>query len=82
MKNTKRTNPLAMAMFYGANPQLAKDQEIARLKAENKLLRKAGDEVALQYAERIEIEAGQTVQTLMQTLPVLKAWQQAKGMQS
>ncbi len=46
-------------------------------------LRKAGDAVALDYAERIEIEAGETVKTLMKTLPVLRDWNAAKeGKQS
>ena len=52
--------------------------QIARLKAEVERLRKAGDAVALDYAERIEIEAGETVKTLMKTLPVLREWNAAK----
>ena len=39
---------------------------------------KAGDAVALDYAERIEIEAGETAKTLMKTLPVLRDWRAAK----
>ena len=39
---------------------------------------KAGDAVALDYAERIEIEAGETAKTLMKTLPVLRDWTAAK----
>ena len=39
---------------------------------------KAGDAVALDYAERIEIEAGETAKTLMKTLPVLREWNAAK----
>ena len=41
-------------------------------------LRKAGDAVALDYAERIEIEAGETAKTLMSKLPVLREWNEAK----
>ena len=41
-------------------------------------LLKAGDAVALDYAERIEIEAGETAKTLMKTLPVLREWNAAK----
>ena len=52
--------------------------ENARLKEEVERLRKAGDAVALDYAERIEIEAGETVKTLMKTLPVLREWNAAK----
>lgn len=39
---------------------------------------KAGDAVALDYAERIEIEAGETAKTLMSKLPVLREWNEAK----
>ena len=57
--------------------------ENARLKAENERLRKAGDAVALDYAERIEIEAGETAKTLMKIVPVLREWNAAKeGKQS
>lgn len=52
--------------------------EVTRLKAEVERLRKAGDAVALDYAERIEIEAGETAKTLMKTLPVLRDWSAAK----
>jgi hypothetical protein len=52
--------------------------ENARLKAEVERLRKAGDAVALDYAERIEIEAGETAKTLMKTVPVLREWNAAK----
>ena len=52
--------------------------EVTRLKAENARLRKAGDAVALDYAERIEIEAGETAKTLMKTVPVLREWNAAK----
>lgn len=52
--------------------------EIYRLQAEVERLRKAGDAVALDYAERIEIEAGETAKTLMKTLPVLREWNAAK----
>jgi len=38
MSQQKRNAPLAMAMLYGAYPEWAKDQEIARLKAENERL--------------------------------------------
>jgi hypothetical protein len=48
------------------------------LKAEVERLRKAGDAVALDYAERIEIEAGETAKTLMKTVPVLREWNAAK----
>lgn len=41
-------------------------------------LRKAGDAVALDYAERIEIEAGDTAKNLMRKLPVLREWNAAK----
>ena len=51
---------------------------IARLKAEVERLRKAGDAVALDYAERIEIEAGNPAKTLMKTVPVLREWKAAK----
>lgn len=58
-------------------------EENTRLKDEVERLRKAGDAVALDYAERIEIEAGKTVKTLMKTLPVLREWNDAKeGKQS
>ena len=50
----------------------------ARLKAEVEGLRKAGDAVALDYAERIEIEAGNPAKTLMKTVPVLRNWNAAK----
>ena len=52
--------------------------EVARLKAEVERLRKAGDAVALDYAERIEIEAGETAKTLMKIVPVLREWNAAK----
>ena len=52
--------------------------ENATLKAEVERLRKAGDAVALDYAERIEIEAGETAKTLMKKLPVLREWNAAK----
>ena len=39
---------------------------------------KAGDAVALDYAERIEIEAGDSVKNLMRKLPVLREWNAAK----
>ena len=39
---------------------------------------KAGDAVALDYAERIEIEAGNPAKTLMKTVPVLREWNAAK----
>lgn len=39
---------------------------------------KAGDAVALDYAERIEIEAGNPAKTLMKTVPVLRDWTAAK----
>jgi hypothetical protein len=39
---------------------------------------KAGDAVALDYAERIEIEAGNPAKTLMKTVPVLRDWNAAK----
>lgn len=41
-------------------------------------LRKAGDAVALDYAERIEIEAGDTAKNLMKKLPVLREWNATK----
>ena len=53
-------------------------QDYAHIKAENARLRKAGDAVALDYAERIEIEAGETAKTLMKTVPVLREWNAAK----
>ena len=50
---------------------------------DNERLRKAGDAVALDYAERIEIEAGETAKTLMKIVPVLRDWNAAKeGKQS
>ena len=52
--------------------------QVERLQAEVERLRKAGDAVALDYAERIEIEAGETAKTLMKTLPVLRDWTAAK----
>lgn len=52
--------------------------EVKSLKAENERLRKAGDAVALDYAERIEIEAGDTAKNLMKKLPVLREWLAAK----
>ena len=52
--------------------------EVERLKAEVERLRKAGDAVALDYAERIEIEAGDTAKNLMRKLPVLREWNAAK----
>jgi len=48
------------------------------ISCENIMLRKAGDAVALDYAERIEIEAGNPAKTLMKTVPVLREWQAAK----
>ena len=56
---------------------------IDELKAQVKRLTKTGDAVALDYAERIEIEAGETAKTLMKTVPVLRDWTAAKkGKQS
>jgi len=52
--------------------------DYARLKAEVERLRKAGDAVALYYAERIEIEAGNPAKTLMKIVPVLREWNAAK----
>jgi hypothetical protein len=46
--------------------------------AELERLRKAGDAVALDYAERIEIEAGDTAKNLMKKLPVLREWNATK----
>ena len=63
------------AYLYAA--ELAKD-DIKTLKAEIERLRKAGDAVALDYAERIEIEAGNPAKTLMKTVPVLRDWNAAK----
>jgi predicted nuclease with TOPRIM domain len=57
------------------------DREIdktAMLCGQVERLRKAGDAVALDYAERIEIEAGETAKTLMKTVPVLRDWNAAK----
>ena len=48
------------------------------ISCENIMLRKAGDAVALDYAERIEIEAGNPAKTLMKTVPVLREWKAAK----
>jgi len=53
-------------------------EDYARLKDEVERLRKAGDAVALDYAERIEIEAGETAKTLMKIVPVLRDWNAAK----
>ena len=53
-------------------------QDYDRLKAEVERLIKAGDAVALDYAERIEIEAGNPAKTLMKTVPVLRDWNAAK----
>ena len=39
---------------------------------------KAGDAVAWDYAERIEIEAGRTPKVLMKIVPVLREWNAAK----
>ena len=47
-------------------------------RAEVERLRKAGDAVALDYAERIEIEAGNPAKTLMKIVPVLREWNAAK----
>jgi len=55
---------------------------IEQLKSEVERLTKAGDELALDYAERIEIEAGETAKTLMNIVPVLRDWNAAKGVQS
>lgn len=53
------------------------------ISCENIMLRKAGDAVAIDYAERIEIEAGDSVKNLMRKLPVLRDWNAAKeGKQS
>jgi cell division protein FtsB len=52
--------------------------ECDSLKAEVERLTKAGDAVALDYAERIEIEAGETAKTLMKIVPVLRDWNDAK----
>jgi len=52
VSKTRRRIPLAMAMLYGADPGLAKDQEIARLRAENERLRKAGDAMSDELVER------------------------------
>jgi hypothetical protein len=48
------------------------------LQAQVERLTKAGDAVALDYAERIEIEAGDTAKTLMKIVPVLRDWNAAK----
>jgi len=53
-------------------------EDYEKLKAEVERLRKAGDAVALDYAERIEIEAGDTAKNLMRKLPVLREWNAAK----
>ena len=50
----------------------------AELQAKVERLTKAGDAVALDYAERIEIEAGETAEQLMKSLPVLVDWNKAK----
>ena len=72
-RSTKKRIPLAMAMMHGADPGLAKDQEIARLKAEIKGLRKAGDSVVLLFcAETTEKHRQDCV----------KAWLAAKEVQS
>lgn len=77
----QRDAALMVAESGNALVKQLKDQ-LAEAKAENERLRKAGDNVALDYAERLEIEAGQTAETLLRTLPVLKAWLAAKGVQS
>jgi len=64
----KRKAPLAMAMLYGANPELAKDQEIARLKAENERIRKAGNAMLI---TAIEDSTG------IWLLPAFKKWIEA-----
>jgi hypothetical protein len=48
------------------------------LQARVERLTKAGDAVALDYAERIEIEAGKTAETLMKVVPVLRHWNAVK----
>jgi hypothetical protein len=48
------------------------------LKEQVERLTKAGDAVALDYAERIEIEAGETAEQLMKLIPVLVDWNKAK----
>lgn len=53
-------------------------EDYAWLKAEVERLTKAGDAVALDYAERIEIEAGETAKTLMNIVPVLRDWNAAR----
>ena len=63
-----REYELRMAFFW----------ECQRLQAEVERLRKAGDAVALDYAERIEIEAGDTAKNLMRKVPVLRDWTAAK----
>lgn len=52
--------------------------EADRFKAKLERLTQAGDAVALDYAERIEIEAGQTAKQLMKWLPVLVDWNKSK----
>ena len=70
----EQPDPLT-AYLYAA--ELSKDN-VRRLKAFAERLIKAGDAVALDYAERIEIEAGQPAKTLMRKLPVLRSWAAAK----
>jgi hypothetical protein len=70
----EQPDPLT-AYLYAA--ELSKDN-VRRLKAFAERLIKAGDAIALDYAERIEIEAGQPAKTLMRKLPVLRSWAAAK----
>jgi hypothetical protein len=72
-----------MSKFIPVNPEKWGEMvkawaENARLKAQVERLTKAGDAVALDYAERIEIEAGETAKTLMKIVPVLREWNAAK----
>ena len=78
MSQPKRRIPLAMAMLHGANPGLAKDQEIARLRAEVERLRKAGDAMHLAHEANFKVHP----YTQNQVEKAMKAWLAAKGVQS
>ena len=78
LEQTAAVRHLRMERIHDLNHIGGLQEENARLKAEVERLRKAGDAVALDYAERIEIEAGNPAKTLMKTVPVLRDWNAAK----
>ena len=66
------------ALAHIAKEERKSRERLDIVQADVERLIKAGDAVALDYAERIEIEAGDSVKNLMRKLPVLREWNAAK----